>query len=81
MFEGLEKRVRDKYHRAGGTVKLVVAFTDRAIKPSVFPDYQPTRSHEGLIPSTLVIRSSLLIAFRHVHDTRGETLQCSSHGV
>ena len=59
MFEGLEKRVRDKYHRTGGTVKLAMAFTDRAIKPSVSPDYQPTRSHEGLIPSSLVIRCSL----------------------
>jgi len=81
MFEGLEKRVRDKYHRTGGTVELVMAFTDRAIKPSVSPDYQPTRSHESLIPSTLVVRSSLLIAFRQVHDTLGETLPCSSHGV
>jgi len=63
MFEGLEKRVGDKYHRTGGTVKLVMAFTDRAIKPSVFPDYQPTRSHEGSIPSTLVVRGSLLIVF------------------
>jgi len=81
MFEGLGKRVGDKYHRTGGMVKLVMAFTDRAIKPSVFPDYQPTCSHEGLIPSTLVVRSSLLIVFRHGYEARGETLPCSSYGV
>jgi len=81
MLGGLEKRVGDKYHRTGSTVKLVMAFTDRAIKPSVFPDYQPTRSHGGLIPPTLVVHSSLLIVFRQVHETRGETLLCSSHGV
>ena len=27
MFEGIGKRVGDKYHRTGGTVKLVMAFT------------------------------------------------------
>jgi len=59
MIEGLEKGVRDKYHRTGGKVELVMASTDRAIKPSVFPDYQQTRSHESLIPSSLVIRDSL----------------------
>jgi len=62
-------------------VKLVMAFTDRAIKPSVFPDYQPTRSYGGLIPSPLVVRHNLLIVFRHVHEAREATLLCSSHGV
>ena len=49
-----------------GRVELVTASINRVKSPSDYPDYQPTRSHEGSIPSTLVVQSANVGSLRHV---------------
>jgi len=42
-----------------------MASIDRVKQPSDSPDYQPTRSHGGSIPPTLVVQSDCLSIFCH----------------
>jgi len=74
-------RVLEQCQQSGGRVELVTASINRVMSPSDFPDYQPTLSHEGSIPSTLVVRCANVSSFRHEFANLGETLPCSSHGV
>ena len=46
--------------RSVGMVELVMASIERVNSPQNSPDYQPTRSHKGSIPSTLVAHTSFL---------------------
>ena len=74
-------RVLEQCQRSGGRVELVTASINRVMWPSDSPDHQPTLSHEGSIPSTLVVRCADVNSFRHEFADLGETLPCSSHGV
>jgi len=56
-------RVLEQCQRSGGRVELVTASINRVIQPSDFLDYQPTLSHEGSIPSTLVVRCANVCSF------------------
>jgi len=42
-----------------------MASIDRVKKPSDFPDYQPTHSHGGSIPSTLVVHCGYMSILCH----------------
>ena len=71
----------EQCQRSGGRVELVTASINRVKSPSDYPDYQPTRSHEGSIPSTLVVHSANVSSFRHELADLGETLSRSSREV
>ena len=62
----ISHRVLEQCQRSGGRVELVTASINRVKSPSDYPDYQLTSSHEGSIPSTLVVHSANVSSLRHV---------------